>query len=81
MQTQQQIVEESIAQLMKSWREGTLSDVETLFGLCSLLPASPMTDMLIEVVGKMYQEYVAEWPMPDEEREALANLIHFEPNR
>lgn len=81
MQTHQQIVEESTAQLMKSWREGCLSDVETLYGLCGLLPTSPMTDMLIEVVGKMYQEEVAEWPMPDEEREALADLIHFEPNR
>lgn len=75
MQTQQQIMEEGTAQLMKSWREGCLSDVETLFGLCGLLPASPMTDMLIEVVGKMYQEEVAEWT----EREALADMIHSDP--
>lgn len=64
-----------ILPLMNEWRDGCLSDVEALLQLMMALPASPATDAVIEVVGKMYQEEVAEWPEPND-REELATLIH-----
>ena len=63
---------EELLQLMKMWREGCLSDCEILHRLCLDLPASPITDMAIEVIGKMYQEEVAEW----EEDARIADMIH-----
>lgn len=80
---------DTLGEMIQSWRDGNLSDVEALFVLAPYLPTSPVTDALIEIVGKMYQEEVAEWPNPDD-REVLADMIHgpedlddnaFEPNR
>lgn len=66
--------------IIQSWRDGTLSDVEALYLLMVQLPTSPATDATIEIVGKMYQEEVAEWPVPDDE-EAATVEDSFEPNR
>lgn len=58
--------------LIQSWRDGYHSDCEALYRLCADLPASPVTDMVIEIVGKMYQEEVAEW----EEDARVAEMLH-----
>lgn len=47
--------------MLQSWREGYLSDVEILIYLMHRLPASSVTDEVIEVVCKMHDEEKAEW--------------------
>lgn len=60
------------AKVMQSWKDGLLSDVEVLYQLAAHLPTSPFTDAAIEVIGKMYQEEVAEW----EEDRQIAEMLH-----
>lgn len=63
---------------MQAWRNGELSDVEVLYLLAEHFPPSPVTDAAIEVIGKMYQEEVAEWERPEGEREELTRIVHDE---
>ena len=56
---------ETIELTMQSWRDGLLSDVEALARLCLHLSSSPVSDALIEIVGKMDEEEKAEWPEPN----------------
>lgn len=79
---------ETIELTMQSWHDGLLSDVEALTRLCLHLSSSPVSDAIIEIVGKMDEEEKAEWEAQAEEATGLADMIHgpkdlddFEPNR
>lgn len=57
-------MDEELLSIMQGWKDGLWSDVEALYRICADLPSSPVTDMVIEIVGKMCQEEVAEWEEP-----------------